>query len=208
MENAKSSPSEIASRHGIDLEHELKAGFAARQIRGFARWLARKTHQGRDDISQDLSLRLLDRVRLFDPARAKWEAFVIKVLKSYCASQFQARYRQRRYTKVPIQSLSAQTVDEEGQSTTLGQELLSPHQVVDAKNSTECTFDQLDSRIMVRHLIAQLPLRQRRICRLLGEDSIAGIRRRLKIPRKQMDRLLEKIRKTFVDEGFGDGFEE
>lgn len=206
MDHPKTTPFEIAARHGIDLNHELTSGFAAKRIREISRIWSGKTRESRQDVFQNLSLRLLERINRFDPTRATWEGFVLKVLKSCCANLFELRYRKRRFTTIPVLSLDVRTDDEDGQPTTLGSLLLSVHQAVDPTNSSECTFEQLDLRGAIRDIIATLTPREQRICRLLGENSVRATQRKLRVSRRRMDHLFRKIRKALEEAGFGGDF--
>ncbi|MGD9126561.1 MAG: sigma-70 family RNA polymerase sigma factor [Planctomycetia bacterium] len=141
-----------------------------------------------EDIHQEISLDLLERLPKFDPGKAKWTTFVQRVVKHKVVVLLRERCTENGTgfrTQQSIEKVVAQ--DEFENDVTLGQTLLNTKYP-----SAEWTAE-------VKEALESLPESHRVVFNLLVEGfSMRGIARHLNIPRTTLrDVIIRDLRETF-----------
>ena len=83
VDSAFSSPAPATTADTVDIDHELTRGFAAQLIRRKAKQIARRfafKSLDRQELEQEMRLRLWTRFWKFDPEKAHWNAFATTVI--------------------------------------------------------------------------------------------------------------------------------
>ena len=96
--DTRQSPTPQPHPHSSASPKQLDA-FAARLIRRKARQLVGRagfTRSDRDDIEQELALKLLKQLSAFDPGEAHWHVFVTTVVERYAASLLRDKRAEKR----------------------------------------------------------------------------------------------------------------
>lgn len=198
MERENKSPAQI------DLNHELSNGFAIRCIRRKAKQLVGRaglTNSDREDLEQDLTIKLLEAYPKFDPDVAEWKAFVKTVVERYAVNLVRDP---RAAKRAPGRHSSLHTIvdhDECGLPITLG-DSFTEHQH-DARTGTVSRTDaeRFELSEDMATVIGQLPEELQDLCERLKHDNVNQVARDLNVPHTYLWRRIQKIRQHFEDAG-------
>jgi len=203
----RTSPSceALVPEENVDFHHELTQGFAARYIRRKARELARQPgFKGteKDDLRQQLYLRILERLPQFDPSQGCFNAFVKLIVRQFatdCRRHMSAQMRDRRSDV----SLSSLVAGEEGPvelAQTIGRRELNARLHRDEQD-TEATSDLAQD---LAAFLASLPPRLCTIAERLKDASPTQIASELGVHFTTVYRDMRRMREQFAKAGFGE----
>jgi RNA polymerase sigma-70 factor (ECF subfamily) len=153
-----------------------------------------------DDISQELTLRLLTRVRRFDPTRASENAFLHRTIENLAASLVR-RQRALKRKCTAVVSLSLETSDPECPTIAC----MLTEDALDRRLGRERTSSQstLELHLDFDDLVDRLPDELRQLCRmLLEENGVADVARLTGKPRTTLQSRLRQVRLWLVEKGF------
>ncbi len=190
----------------IDLNHELSAGFAHRYIRFKVHQLVgrRIRKSERDDLEQELKIRVFQAFPSFDPGVADWDVYVTTIVERQIATLLEARRRQKRQGELTVDSLADEATDCDGQVCELA-DTVSLEDV--ARHTGQHEMSDLDRMIFEHDLetvIGQLSEKDQAICRALQRHSIQQAARKLKMPRTTVQSVALRLRGLLEEKGFRD----
>jgi RNA polymerase sigma-70 factor (ECF subfamily) len=195
---------QIAAAKGVDLNYELTRGFTARYIRRKAAQLVGKTRltgSHRDDVEQDLTIRLLRRLPKFDPRRRPWPVFVKVVIDKHVATLLETRRTKKREHIQNIVSLSELVAGEDGEQEELGRQI-GPEQkenLIGRYASSDLERSELTHDVQA--VLATLPDDLRDLCARLQTDSLTQVARDLGVPRSTLREQVQRLRQIFEQAG-------
>lgn len=166
--------------------------FSSRLIRRIAWRLTRYaglSKRDREDLEQELTVRLQESLANFDPAQAHRNVFITTVVERNARKIIRDRLTQKR-SNCRVGSLDAMLEDGEDGLPELARE--------------SHDLEHADAAIDVAELIARLPADLRDIAERLKTQSISQAAREMGIPRTTLRRRLEKLRRHFSAAGYGD----
>jgi len=195
----------VSVRHGIDIDRELKKGFAVRFIRHKVKQLIHRagfTETDRYDLEQEMKLRVWLRFPKFDPAKATWQAFVTTIVERHVATILQKARRLKRREGEPPVSLSELEEDFDNELVELSETIGPQHRENVTGRWVDGFENQVDLNISVEELLARMPARLRRLCELLKTYNVEECARRLRVHRCTVFKMLGQVRQTFIYAGF------
>jgi RNA polymerase sigma-70 factor, ECF subfamily len=185
--------------------HAVLTAYARSLIKFKARQLCRKpgfSRSDEDDLEQELTMRLLSKAHLYDPARASTNTFADRVIRSGIAMMLRDRLRQKRATGFTAQSLEAVPSDT-NQDTGVLRDLLT---IRDLQRRTGISADDLDRAELIAavvHAVKSLPPDLQGVCRELIDGTISSAACNLGISRRQVRNAVARIRRHFEQAGLG-----
>ncbi|MCE9530363.1 MAG: hypothetical protein K8T89_04410 [Planctomycetes bacterium] len=185
-------------------------GFAQRLIRRKARRLAGRygfSRSDREDLEQELSLFLVDKLRELDRIIANREAFLTTMLNRFVATLVR-KNRSQRWCRRRELSLSIGVPDEEGQLVPWERLLSEEDNQARPGHEPLPESERQDLQIDTASVIANMPPRLRRLCRLLRENSVTDCARKLHIPRTTLNDHIRELRPYFEKAGLAKDFRE
>jgi RNA polymerase sigma factor (sigma-70 family) len=201
LENSQSS-----EEHGSETCLEQCEGLVADLIRRKAWQLVKSgafTQSDREDIEQNLRLKLLKSQSSYDPEEGPWIALARTVVERHAATLLRDRLATKRGHHQTI-SLQRHVKDPDGGSIELGNTLLSEQQ---EKRRGYVSRSHLDSWQLI-HDIAEvfrnLPPDQRELAEQLKTKSISQAARDLNVPRTTLYELMRKLRRRCERAGLQD----
>ncbi len=195
------------ARASIDLDYELTNGFAHKFIRHKTRQLVGRcgfTPTDREELDQELKLRLIERFPHFDPQKSDWPAFVTTVIERQIATLLESRCRLKRYGDGNAVSLSEETSSEDGLATELGDQVTLEQAQSLSREFDRSDFEWAELEHDVAVVLDQLPPEERAVCEALQRGNIAQVARRLNIPRTTLQSLVARLRTKFAAHGLQD----
>ena len=180
--------------------------YAADLIRHKARQLVGKagfTEDDRPDLEQELMIDLLQRMRHFNPAKAKKTTFMARIVERHISTILEARFAQCRDWRLCQTSLNEPLDNGEGDTT-------ERIDFLDGEGSlgggTRETRERLahEIRMDLDRAIASLPEDLRDLCVGLHDSTMAEIAREMGIPRTTLYDRLSKLREAFIEAGLTD----
>jgi RNA polymerase sigma-70 factor (ECF subfamily) len=177
--------------------------YAARLIRIKARQLVGKagfTEGDRPDLEQELMIDLLQRMRHFNPAKAKKTTFMTRIVERHVATILEARHARCRDWRLCRDSLNAPRGNEEGHTLELidlvdGAGYLGNPE----REPREGAVHNL--RMDMERVLDTLPADLRDLCDRLRESNMAEIARELGVARTTLYDKLAIIREAFREAG-------
>jgi RNA polymerase sigma-70 factor (ECF subfamily) len=163
--------------------------FAQGTMRRKARLLVGRagfTPQDRQDLEQELVLRLLQSLDLFDPGQAHPNVFITTVIERAVAMILRERRAKKRDGGV-VRSLD-QGPTKDGKSS----------EPVDPRPSGEEVFDLASD---LAEVLARLPEELRALAERLKSQSLSQAARDLGVPRSTLQRKAQRLRRCFEDAG-------
>ena len=180
--------------------------YAAKLIRIKARQLVGKagfTETDRYDLEQELMIDLLQRMRRFNPAKAKKTTFMTRIVERHVATILEARHAQCRDWRLCRDSLNAPRENDKGETHELIERLDSKGELgASERESGEREVSTL--RMDIARVLSTLPADLRDLCDRLRESNMAEIARDLGIPRTTLYDKLTTIRQAFREAGLED----
>jgi RNA polymerase sigma-70 factor (ECF subfamily) len=178
-------------------------GYAADLIRHKARQLVGKaglTEDDRQDLEQELMIDLLQRMRHFNPAKAKKTTFMARIVERHISTILEARFAQCRDWRLCQTSLNEPLDNGEGDTTERIDFLDSDGQMGHHGRDTN-EQRQNDIRFDLERVIAALPEDLQDLCEKLQSSNMAEIAREMGVPRSTLYGKLTKLRDAFRDGG-------
>lgn len=179
----------------VDLGHELEAGYAHRFIRFKAKQLLGKygfSHVDREDLEQEMKLRLVERFGQFDPEKSDWPEFVTTVVERHVATLVESQTCLKRS---PCVSLSEERTDEDGAPTELGEILSTDDRLSLNRTSPRSEFDLIDLEQDIESIKAQLEPESRRVYEaLLRTGNVSDAAREVGINRSTVSSFVLRLR--------------
>jgi len=123
----------------------------------------------RDDVEQDLSLRLLKRLPGYDPQRSRLKTFISRVVRYEGQEILRLRYGNKHVQHRKARSLDTPVGGQPGQHTTLGDLVTRSQQVRGRGRTEQDDQQQLELRNDLETVMATLPPRLRDLCERLME---------------------------------------
>lgn len=209
MQEQSHAPAEAATTadHDVDIDHELTKGFAAKLIRRKAKQLAARagfTKADRQDLEQEMKLRVWQRLPQFDPAKAHWNAFVTTVVERHAATILQRARRTKRFEDNPHVSLSELVEDCDNVLVELAETIGPQHKELLTGRYVDTAENLSDLKLEVEEVIAALPDDLRRLCELLKFHNVKDAAREMGIPRTTASSMVARLRAIFIEAGFED----
>ncbi|GIW55530.1 MAG: hypothetical protein KatS3mg082_1934 [Nitrospiraceae bacterium] len=144
------------------------------------------SRQDREDLEQELLLRLLQSLHLFDPAQAHRNVFVTTVIERAVAMILRERLARKRNGGT-VQSLDH--AHEKARDAT---------EPADPRRSHE---DQINLATDLAEVLAKLPDDLRALAERLKRQSLSQAARDLGVPRSTLQRQVQRLRQCFEDAG-------
>ncbi|GIW56683.1 MAG: hypothetical protein KatS3mg082_3087 [Nitrospiraceae bacterium] len=144
------------------------------------------TRQDREDLEQELILRLLQSLHLFDPEQAHRNVFVTTVIERAVAMILRERLARKRNGGT-VQSLD-HAHEKAGDAT----------EPVDPRRSHE---EQINLATDLAEVLAKLPHDLRALAERLKTQSLSQAAREMGIPRSTLQRQVQRLRRCFEDAG-------
>jgi RNA polymerase sigma factor (sigma-70 family) len=196
------SKTTLVPEQNVDFNFELTQGFAASYIRRKARELSRQpgfSRSDREDLQQQLCVRVLERLPQFDPQQGCFNAFVKLIVRQFAANA-------RRHNRAEMRdrtndaSLNVLVDGEEGPlelAQTIGR-----HELNARLSREERPVDEaIDLATDVAQFVASLPTRLRHIAERLQERSPAQVAAELGVHLSTVYRDLKLLRERFAKAG-------
>ena len=183
-------------------------GFTTRLIRRKARQVVRRagfSRSDRDDIEQELRLKLVKDLASYDPDQGHRHAFVVTVVERCVANLLRNRAAEKRGCRC---TCSLDVVIEDGEEgptelgETIGDRQYNARRVRwprDAHELIELTAD-------IEKVLADLPPELRELAEALKSESISAIARRTSTPRTTLYQRVRQLRRRFVEANSRDFF--
>lgn len=199
----KSSTTGKADSADKRLGEEILNRYAFSQAKVRAKQLVDRPELGDcdvEDIEQELLMYLIQKADLYDPARAKVNTFIDRVLTSGVRELLRSKKRQKRHPiekDVQIQSFE-QTVDTvDATFANLGDEISTKEL---GRRTLGCYLDQfeeIDERDAIEVAISHLSPELQDIVHVLADQSFNETMRQFGLSRRQFDKARATIRRTF-----------
>lgn len=143
------------------------------------------TKQDRQDLEQELVLRLLQSLDLFDPEQAHPNVFITTVIERAVAMILRERRAKKRDAGVVRSFDQGQTKD-------------GTPEPVDPRPSDQEAFDLASD---LAEVLARLPDDLRALAERLKGQSVSQAARELGVPRTTLQRQVQRLRQCFEDAG-------
>ena len=174
--------------------------YAAQLIRRKARQLVGKAGFTRDDVEdleQEMTLDLLERLPKFDPDKAAHTTFVARVIERKISKLFRARKRERRDYRRESGSLNDPITDGEGESTeracTIGQDEVN----IRAGRRNRTREEEARLHFDVSLVLSGLPEDLRAVAEQLMAGTITEAAKSLGMPRSTLYGAIGRLRPFF-----------
>ena len=184
---------------GIDNRYQDIDDYAVRIIKHKARQLIGRyglTIFDREDLEQELMIDLLQRMRHYNPAKAKKSTFMARIVERHIATLLEARHARCRDWRMCRMSLNTPHENDRGDT----REMIDR---VDSEGTLRpCQPDTRESeinnlRMDVQRVLDTLPEDLRDLCERLRESNMAEIARETGVPRTTLYDKLTRIREAF-----------
>lgn len=171
----------------------------ARQLVGRAGFTA----QDREDIEQDLALRLLESLRSYDPAQGHRNAFVTAVVDRTAAKILRDR-RTKKRNGGPVRSLDTllRALDWDREEYDDVAHSFEESALIDRLPHGE--EEQVDLRQDLASVLEHLPADLRDLAERLKTQSVSEAARDLGMPRTTLQRRVDQLRQHFEEAGLRD----
>lgn len=153
-----------------------------------------------EDISQELLLYVLERVDHFDPAKANCRAFVNRLLKTGIGKMLREAKRKRSRPPEGTQIESFATIKEQpdGRPEELSRSLHSEDSDRRTLRRSRDPINDIDTSDAVRHQIATLPHRYRKIARQLMKSNRTESAKSLGMSKRKFAEAVKVISEHFA----------
>ncbi|MCC6296606.1 MAG: hypothetical protein IT469_07865 [Pseudomonadales bacterium] len=150
-----------------------------------------------------MRLYLLEKARLFDPARGNLEAFVTNALKTWVAMELRYRKRDKRSESYRAVSLESTPVECEGDVTCLGAVLVEE----DGNRRTQVDSisppEQFELREAIDHVMSSLDPKDQALVASVAANGITATAKAMGVSWRQVANALARIRGEFEKAGLG-----
>jgi RNA polymerase sigma-70 factor (ECF subfamily) len=193
---------------GIDNRYQDIDDYAVRIIKHKARQLIGRyglTIFDREDLEQELMIDLLQRMRHFNPAKAKKSTFMARIVERHIATLLEARHARCRDWRMCRVSLNTPHVNDRGDTREMIDRVDSEGTLRPCQPDTrEGEINNL--RMDVARVLDTLPEDLRDLCERLRESNMAEIARETGVARTTLYDKLTRIRTAFRQAGLDDCF--
>lgn len=198
-------PSDSASPHNLlELQQALLTGYPARFIYHKAKKLARQRiffPWDWEDLRQEMYLRILQRLPLFDAKLGCFHAFVKLIVRQFAANAYRYCLSSIRDRRNEV-SLAKMVADEDGPidlAQLIGTAELNRRLQRDELPETERTAMEMD----IAGVLPSLSVRHRKIARLLQKHSPAEVADKLHVHRSTIYAAIRNLRVLLEERGLG-----
>ncbi len=160
------------------------------------------TNDDLDDIRQELTLDLLNRIPDYDPEKCAFNTYISDIVDHGIAAMLETRNAAKRDWRKLNSSLNMDVADSEN-------EWIEQIQIVSQEDlpwndgkTPDSPFDQCDRNISLNDTIGILSPRQRELCLLLTQKNISDIASEMGMSRPALYRMIAGIRKKLLEIGF------
>ncbi len=194
---------------GSDNLFEAVDDYAVRIIKHKARQLVGRyglTFFDREDLEQELMVDLLQRMRHFNPTKAKKTTFIARIVERHISTLLEARHARCRDWRLCRVSLNTPYENDRGDT---------PRELIDRVDSQgnlgNCEQETRQEAISNLHMdiervLDTLPEDLRDLCERLRESNMAEIARETGVARTTLYDKLTRIREVFRKAGLDDCF--
>ncbi len=160
------------------------------------------TRSDRDDIQQELWLRVLKAERSFDPNHAHWNAFITAAIERHAANILRDKRSGKRDYRRAV-SLNVLVAGEDGQ-VELGKTIGSREYDARRVSWPRERHDREQLKQDVNDFIPKLSPEDQTLCGVLKEHSPSEAARRMDVPCSTFHRKVQQLRQPFERAGFRD----
>ncbi|MFH1680635.1 MAG: sigma factor [Candidatus Eisenbacteria bacterium] len=180
--------------------------YAAHHIRHKARSLVgrygfRETDV--EDLEQELTLDVLQRMPKYDPGRAQKKTFVVRLVRNKIASILEARKAGKRDYRTPVYSFTGWVKDRTNGFLQRSETIDQDHYLL-RTGRRRAQQEVLDLAIDLKRATDLLPPELRDLCRRLRYETVSEISRETGVPRSTICDAKERIRVHFEERGLRD----
>ena len=162
------------------------------------------TEDDRNDLEQELILKLLQRLPNYNPERAKRSTFVARVLDHEIATNIEARKAQKRDYRLCICSLNDRITEKHGDSFERLEVFDQDDYLRRTGKRSRSEIELNELAIDVRRIMDRLPPQLRELCQQLRYSTFTEISRDTGIPKSTIYDRLKKLKAIFEDAGMKD----
>jgi len=158
----------------------------------------------REDIEQELRLKLLMHFAGYDPRQGHWHAFVTALVERQAANLLRAKRAEKRDHR-SVRSLSMEVAEDAEEGPVELADTISPRHLASRLGRATREERELAELAMdVSDVIAGLPPELRELAQRLKTDSLSQIARDLGVPRTTLADRVRKLRRCFEQAGLRD----
>jgi len=158
-----------------------------------------------EDIQQDLTLDLLERLPRFDPAKAKYNTFVARVIERKISKLIRHRKRQRRDYRRDACSLNAAINDDGGGTVERIKTISQDEHDLRAGKYARPAEERADLHMDIEAVLSDQPQELRQAGQMLMTMPIAEVAHKLSVPRSTFyETHIAKLREVFEAKGLGE----
>jgi len=183
------------------------SNYAAETIRHKARQLIGKagfTKHNVDDLMQELTVDLLERLPKFDPRKAAHTTFVARVIARKISKLIRHRTQGRRDYRREACSVNETIEDGNGGNVERAQTISQDEHDLRTRRHSRSEADRIDLSLDVSFVISQLPPDLKPLAEHLLTHSITEVARELGIARSTLyETGIARLRAIFEDKGLG-----
>ena len=155
----------------------------------------------RDDLEQELVFDLWRRLPRYDPARARRDTFIARVVEHKIASLIEAqKAAMRDYRRCPW-SLNDRIEDADGRSLEREETIDQDDYMLRTGTRSRPAEELHDLAIDVAALLDTLPPELRKLCRRLEAETVSEVSRATGVPRGTLYESIRKLRKICEEAG-------
>ena len=181
--------------------------YAKELIRHKARQIIGKvgfTESDREDLEQDMTADLLERLAKFDPTKAAQNTFVARVIERKISNMLRCRKAKKRdYRRVSC-SLNDEIGEEDGEPIERAETLSQDDCDIRIGKRRRSLEEQNELRIDISMVLSGFPKDLREIAEHLKYKTVTETARSLGIPRSTVYDSIKRLRLLFEDENLGD----
>jgi len=186
-------------------KHASLDDYARETIRHKARQLIGKYRFTRDDfedLQQNMTLDLLERLPKFDPDKATHSTFVARVVEHKISSLIRHRTQEMRDYRREAFSVNEAIKDGNGGTVERAQTISQDELSLRTGKYRRPEGDRINLRLDLSFIMAGLPPELQHLAKLLQTYSIAETARRLGVPRSTLyETGIARLREIFEDKG-------
>lgn len=160
----------------------------------------------RDDLQQDIYLRVMQGVRLYDSREGHRNKFVTAIVERYVANIVRNRCAEKRCDAETI-LLSTPLAEGAGESLRISSVLSDSALDRHTGRARRSQRDLADLRTDLQNRIDELPAHQRHLIELRKTMSVTEIADKFGVPRTTASSWFRKIREHFEEAGLGEYFD-
>jgi len=162
------------------------------------------TYSDRDDLEQELLIDLLRRLPRFDPERAQFMTFVVRVVDNKIASIIEDRTRPGHDIRLREYSLNERMRDAEGLIIERGDEIDLDDYLQRTGWQSRPLHELLNLKADVERVLPGLPPDLRELCDRLQSQNVTSISAETGVPRYRIYAAIIRLRRIFEDAGLRD----